>query len=67
MVEEVELSGRFKGYIAVIYKEKNEQIFYRELVQVIGQAVKRISGRRTERLSICAAFWKVGYRMESVA
>lgn len=27
MVEEVELSGRFKGYIAVIYKEKNEQIF----------------------------------------
>ena len=40
MVEEVELSGRFKGYIAVIYKEKNEQIFYRELVQVIGQAVK---------------------------
>lgn len=40
IVEEVELSGRIKGYIAIIYKEKKEQNFYRELAQVIGQAVK---------------------------
>mgnify|MGYP000046142597 CR=1 FL=1 len=27
MVEEVELSGRFKGYIAVIYKKKMNRFF----------------------------------------
>lgn len=67
MVEEVELSGRFKGYIAVIYKEKNEQIFYRELVQVIGQAVKEYLEEEQKGYLYAAAFWKVGYRMESVA
>ena len=40
VAEEVELSGRFKGYVIIRYKEKEETSFFKELAQVIGQAVK---------------------------
>lgn len=40
IMEPVEVSKRFCGYVIILYKEKECQAFFKELVKVITQAVK---------------------------